>query len=301
MCKVSIIMPVYNVEPYLDDAFKSLLCQSLKDIEIIVINDGSTDNGQEIINKYMLLDNRITCINQTNQGQSAARNTGMKHVNGEYVLFFDSDDLLAPETLEICYDKAKALDTDICIFDAEILYEEGAKPLTWDYDRSYFLSENRLYGGEELLSVQMDNERLRAVVWLQFIRWDYLTRTGLYFYNGIIHEDELFTPQLFLQTNSICYVNRKLVKHRVRSKSTIGMGYSKRNLMCYLTVAEELFKFSTAPIIKRIARYTLERAFYTGHSIPLTDKLPVFMKATRKGYLKYIGIKSILVFWLKGS
>lgn len=71
--------------------------------------------------------------------------------------------------------------------------------------------------------------------------------------------------------------------------------------MCYLTVAEELFKFSTAPIIKRIARYTLERAFYTGHSIPLTDKLPVFMKATRKGYLKYIGIKSILVFWLKGS
>ena len=87
MVKVSVILPVYNVAPYLDEAFQSLIHQSLHDIEIIAVNDGATDNSQEYIDKYMALDSRIKCIKQANQGLSGARNTGMKFVQGEYVYF----------------------------------------------------------------------------------------------------------------------------------------------------------------------------------------------------------------------
>ena len=94
MVKVSVILPVYNVAPYLDEAFTSLLNQTLQEIEIIAVNDGATDNSQEYIDKYLAIDSRITCIKQINQGLSGARNTGMKYIQGEYVYFMDSDDIL---------------------------------------------------------------------------------------------------------------------------------------------------------------------------------------------------------------
>ena len=139
----------------------------------------------------------------------------------------------------------------------------------------------------------------RAVVWLQFIKWDYLQKLQLHFYRGIIHEDELFTPQLFLQTDSIYYICRQFIKHRVRSSSIVGKGYSKRNINCYLTVIDELLKFQHSPLTEKFAHYTLSKVFYTGHLIPFKEKFSVFWRALRSGYLKYIGCKSALVFWLK--
>ena len=136
-------------------------------------------------------------------------------------------------------------------------------------------------------------------MWLQFIKWDFLKKLGLNFFKGIIHEDELFTPQLFLQTNNIYYLNRIFIKHRVRSTSIQGKGYSKRNLHCYLTVIDELFKFQDSPIIRKFASYTLSKVFYTGHLIPTSEKFGVFWRAVKSGYLKYIGFKSIIVFWFK--
>ena len=299
MIKVSVILPIYNVAPYLDDAFLSLINQTLKEIEIIAVNDGATDNSQEYIDKYIALDSRIKCIRQPNQGLSGARNTGMKHCQGEYIYFMDSDDILDINALEKSYNYAKRFKAEICIFDAVPFYEENTQELLWDYNRSYLLEENKRYNGYELLNYLINKKQHRAVVWLQLINWNHLNSLNLQFYQGIIHEDELFTPLLFLQTNCIYYLNKKFIKHRVRNNSIVGCGFSKRNINCYLTVYDELFKFQKSSIIQKLAHYTLSKVFYTGHQIPFTEKFGVFWRAVKSGYLKYIGLKSTVVFWFK--
>ena len=297
MVKVSIVLPIYNVAPYLDEAFQSLINQTLREIEIIAVNDGTTDNSQEYIDKYMAIDSRIKCVKQENRGLSGARNTGMEYVKGEYVYFMDSDDIIELDALETCYNYAKRHDADVCLFDATVFNDDGTPyPKKTPYDRSEFLEEGKRYTGEALFYEVMRRETHRAVVWLQFIRWDYLQRIGLGFYEGIIHEDELFTPQLVLQTDNIYSINRKFIRHRLRNTSIVGKGFSKRNIECYLTVFDELFKFQDSPVIRQFAHYTLYRVFYTGHVIPLKDKLRLFWRAVRSGYLKYIGLKSSLVF-----
>ena len=108
MVKVSVILPIYNVAPYLDETFKSLLSQSLQEIEIIAVNDGSTDNSEEIIRKYQQQDSRIMCFSQKNQGLSVTRNVALQYATGEYIYMMDSDDILSqPNALLICYNYTK--------------------------------------------------------------------------------------------------------------------------------------------------------------------------------------------------
>ena len=299
MPKVSVIIPIYNVAPYLDDAFQSVLNQTLTDIDIHAVNDGSTDNSQEYIDKYAQSDARVISYQQKNQGQSVARNLAMEHATGEYIYFMDSDDRIAPDTLKICYDYAETTHADFLFFDGEIFYEDGAQPLTWNYKRSYLCEENKSYDGEQLLNMMLDEVKHSCVVWLLFIRKSYLDSIALSFYPGIIHEDELFTTLLTLQSKNIFCLQQTLVNHRVRKTSTMGKRYSKRNINCYLTVFDELFKFQDSPIIRKFAHYTLGRVFYTGHAIPLADKPAIFWRVLRSGYLRYIGWKNLMVFWFK--
>lgn len=300
MIKVSVILPVYNVAPYLDETFASLLSQTLQEIEIIAVNDGSKDNSEDIIKKYAQQDARISYFSQENQGQSAARNLALQHAKGEYIYMMDSDDVLAnPDALRICYEYAEQIKADFIFFDGDTLQEKGAGPLTWDYKRTEDLDESKAYNGEKLLSEMLDKWKHNCVVWLLFINHSYLKQIGLDFYPGIIHEDELFTTKLTLQSDKIFCLKKSFVKHRVRSASTMGMHYSKRNINCYLTVIDELLKWKDTAIIHKFAKYTLSKVFYTGHQIPFKEKASVFWRAVKSGYLKYIGLKSVVVFWLK--
>ena len=299
MIKVSVILPVYNVEPYLEATFESLLGQSLRDIEIIVVNDGSTDGCAAIIGRYAAADPRIKCITQDNRGLSAARNRGMEDVSGEFVYFMDADDVIEPDTLELSYSRAVRDSADICLFDASTMLEPEATPLSWNYCQTRLLEEGRLYDGAGLLNLMMDNHRYNSVVWLYLIRTSFLVSTGLRFYEGIIHEDQLFTTALFLRTDSICCIKRTFVRHRVRGGSIMGRRFSRRNLDCYMTVMDELRKLRPNATIDRYIRFTLPLIFYTGHVLPLREKLPVFWRAVKSGYVPAIGLRSLAVFWLK--
>lgn len=300
MVKVSVILPVYNVAPYLDETFTSLLSQTLQDIEIIAVNDGSEDNSEDIIKKYAQQDARISYYTQTNQGQSVARNLALQHATGEYIYMMDSDDVLDdPEALRICYEYAERNKADFIFFDGDTLQEQGASLLTWDYKRTDDLLEDKAYQGEKLLNEMLDKWKHNCVVWLLLINHNYLKRIGLDFYPGIIHEDELFTTKLTLQSDKIFCLKKSFVKHRIRSASTMGKRYSKRNINCYLTVIDELLKWQDSPIIHKFAKYTLSKVFYTGHQIPFKEKPAVFWRAVKSGYLKYIGLKPAMVFWFK--
>ena len=113
---VSVIIPVYNVEKYLEEALESVINQTLKDIEIIIINDGSTDRSLEIAKGYALKDKRIKIIDQKNQGLSVARNRGIENAKGKYIYFMDSDDYIALETLEVCYKKCEEYELEMIYF-----------------------------------------------------------------------------------------------------------------------------------------------------------------------------------------
>ena len=111
MAKISIIVPVYNVSKYLKRSLDSLINQTLKDLEIIIVNDGSTDNSLDICQEYASLDNRIKVISKENGGLSSARNYGLRYVTSDYVAFIDSDDYVALDMFETMYGE---LQNNIC-------------------------------------------------------------------------------------------------------------------------------------------------------------------------------------------
>ena len=118
MVKVSIIIPVYNTAKYLEDCLESASEQTLKDIEIIIVNDDSTDNSEDIIKKFCDKDNRFNYFKQTHKGVSSARNKGIELAKGEYIFFLDSDDIVAEDYFEKLYTNARKYNSDLVLTDA---------------------------------------------------------------------------------------------------------------------------------------------------------------------------------------
>ena len=117
---VSIVIPVYNVEDYLEQCLQSVINQTYKNLELIVINDGSTDSSGDIIERYVKKYNNIICVNQKNSGLSYSRNVGLDKSNGKYIYFLDSDDFLESETIAECVELAERENLDILQFDASV-------------------------------------------------------------------------------------------------------------------------------------------------------------------------------------
>ena len=116
MINISVVIPIFNTAPYLKECLDSVLNQTFTDFEVICVNDGSNDSSLEILKKYQQKDNRIKIINQENKGAGAARNVGIDHSRGEYILFLDSDDYLDKDTLNDCYEIAHSKSLDILLF-----------------------------------------------------------------------------------------------------------------------------------------------------------------------------------------
>ena len=188
MIKVSVILPIYNVEPFLEATFESLLNQSLKDIEIIAVNDGSTDGSELIIKKYAKKDSRVKYYIQRNLGQSVARNLALNYATGKYVYMMDSDDILFnPDALRICYEYAEKNQADFIFFDGESFSEGDANRTSWNTKRTHLVDENKKYEGTYLLNLMLDTETHNCVVWLLLVNTNYLNRISLRFCPGIIH------------------------------------------------------------------------------------------------------------------
>lgn len=150
---VSVIIPVYNTHEYLSKCLNSVVNQTLKDIEIILVDDGSTDDSLEILTKYQIEDPRIAVLTQENKGASSARNRGLDIARGEYIAFVDSDDTIDTDAYEISYRQAKAANADILIFaEKKLSVKEGTfyNPLEILKSASYIPVWNKLYKREFL-------------------------------------------------------------------------------------------------------------------------------------------------------
>lgn len=241
--KVSIIVPVYNVEKYLNECLESAVKQTLNNIEIIIVNDGSTDNSLSIIKEYESKYNNIKVINQTNKGQSEARNVGLSVSNGEYIYFLDSDDYIELTMMEDLFKLAKNKDLDIVHFNAEAFYDDKDTKDTNMYNGNRVFEEDCIYNGEQFYNTANSKNVYRASLCLYFYKKEFIINNELRFYKGILHEDELFSAKSIILADRISYLNKNYFHRRIRSGSIMTSPKGIKNILGYYRVAEELYKF----------------------------------------------------------
>jgi len=219
--KVSIIVPVYNTSKYLKQCIESLVNQTLKDIEIICIDDGSTDNSVQIVKEFAQNDERIKIITQKNAGQSVARNSGLKIAQGEYIGFVDSDDWVDIEMFEKLYNNAKSYDTDIVMCSMTV-YDEitSTSTMTDPYTSLAIFPEyfnNRSFDYKEISNFIF---RISASACDKLYRREFLSSKGLFFEKGLIAEDALFNLQTLIESEKMSLIRTPLYYYRIASETS---------------------------------------------------------------------------------
>lgn len=231
---ISIIMPVYNVKDYLEGAIESVLIQQLADFELIVVDDGSTDECPEIVARYARADSRIRAIRVENGGQGRARNIGMHMAKGSYIYFMDSDDVLVPDALNKMVEPMERFNLDVLYFDADVRIEDGQDHDSHAYARECAYPE--LCAGEELFKKMQCSGELFIPPYLSMARRDYLSGRGIQFPEGVIHEDEAYTIASMVLATRAGYLPERLYVRRYRPGSTMTALKFDSSFIGYLSV-----------------------------------------------------------------
>lgn len=295
--KISIIIPVYNTEEYVRDAIMSIVNQTLKEIEIIVVNDGSTDNSLQIIKDLAKSDPRIQVYSQENQGQAIARNYGLNKAEGKYLYFMDSDDLLEKEALSCCYEKCEKEELDFVFFDAEVFGDTKWTSSFFDYDRSGIV-KNNIYKGTEILDILLKFGVFRSPLWLYLVKHDFVKYTGLTFH-PVRHEDLLFSSFVHIYAQRVGYLPCVFFRRRLRPNSVMTTRYSSEDINAYLTIIGELNKAkteNTSRIIEKLTEYIINPAMYNARTLSFSERMKVLNICIHASYLRFITLKNKIVF-----
>lgn len=230
--KVSVIMPVYNAEKYLADSLGTVVEQTLREIEIICVDDGSTDDSRKVIAEYMEKDDRITLLQQKNQYAGIARNTGLKKCSGEYVVFWDADDRFALDALEKLYNKAKQDDADISICDMR----------KWDSEANRYVlppkNLNKEYIPEHSpFSVKDIPQYIFNFAtnnpWNKMYRRSFLEKNGLYFQGCKRANDVFFVMQALYLAERMTVVDERLIDYRYNNSDSLTGSLTEENTCIY--------------------------------------------------------------------
>ncbi len=265
MHKISVIIPIYNVEQYLPKCIESVINQTYKNLEIILVDDGSPDKCPEICDEFAKKDNRIRVIHQKNGGLSAARNAGLEIASGDYFAFLDSDDWADDNMYDTLLQLALKHDADIVECGYKYIKNEGTLIVS-----RVNTGEVKLYDNIDALSALYFGDQLwggiSIVVWNKLYKSSLLSK--LRFLNGAVNEDVEYTPRALYLSQRIVKINSNLHNFNIRPNSI-----SRSNLnMKHLTVidskksASDFFQhyLKSDPRLKDIAAYTLD-AFYDAH------------------------------------
>lgn len=299
--KVSVIIPVYNTGKYIRDTLRCIMDQSLQEIEIIIIDDGSTDDSFQIIREIADQDGRLKIHKQENKGQSESRNFGIGVANGKYIYFMDSDDLLDKNTLADCYEASEKDGLDFLFFDADVFGDsKNVSNINLNYKRTQSIQQ-QVYTGPDILGTLLKYGGYHASPCLSFIRLSYLKRISLFFFPGIIHEDELFTFILYIYSDRVGFIKQAFFKRRLRDNSIMSVRFSRKNLIGYFKVADELKKFKGQLTEKRLKLlvdlrlyHILDGVLYNSRILQKRDKWYALFHSVFH-YHHYISMKNILV------
>ena len=219
--KVSVIVPVFNAEDYLEETAGYILDQSLDEIEIIFVDDGSTDSSREIIKRLMAEDPRIILLEQENLFAGTARNKGLEKASGEYLMFWDSDDIFARDALWKMYDKIRTEQADICVcagnqYDCET---------DMFYPAPQYLNLNKIPSETETFSRETNEDNIlnftTAVVWNKMLRREFVLKEGLRFQGIRNGNDIFFVVNALCLASKITYVEDVLVTYRKNQKASL--------------------------------------------------------------------------------
>lgn len=232
---LSIIVPVYNVEKYISTCIDSITSQILPRIEIVMINDGSKDGSLAICEEYANRYSFIKLITQENKGLSEARNTGIRNAEGKYLLFLDSDDYLVEGTLSILIASINKEECDFFMGRCVSFYGnyENKKLEQVDYNQIKYSTPI------ECLECLNSIDDFWFAAWLVIIRRDFLLKNNLYFKSGILHEDELWVPSVFVKACSMSLLNVGFYGYRTNRPDSIVSAPNIKREFDKLTIIEE--------------------------------------------------------------
>ncbi|MFC5772414.1 glycosyltransferase [Ectobacillus antri] len=230
---LSIVLPVYNVEPYLRECLDSIFKNNLSNFEVIAINDGSTDNSLEILEEYSGKYKNMKLINQQNMGLSVTRNVGLENSSGKYVYFFDSDDILV-DGMDLSSFIDDVGNIDIITFDADVFKDDISNHLqkVSNYKELYIDNTNTIfikgiktikYSGIEYLNIIKTRNSYSPVVWRRIYKKEFLLENNALFYPGLIPaEDDLHFFQTLFLNPQIIHFREVVVLHRIRDTSIMS-------------------------------------------------------------------------------
>ena len=230
MPKVSVIIPFNNVENYIEECLNSVLSQTLDDIEVILINDASTDRTLEIVERYLQKDSRIKLINiNERKGQGFARNRGIEIATGEYIGFVDSDDFIESDMFECLYNSAKTNNTDISMCQVREYDDINENYITSDYYSLACLSsfQNDIFSAEDTKNNILD---INVALWNKIYKREYLNNIGEKFPEGFIYEDLPFFFGTYLPAKRIQIVWKNLYSYRINRKNSTMQQFNNKIL-----------------------------------------------------------------------
>jgi len=255
---VSVIIPIYKAEKYLNECIDSVLAQTYEDLEVILVDDGSPDNCGAICDNYAAKDSRVKVIHKENGGPSDARNAGLAITHGEYIYFLDSDDYIVNNAIELLINRAEQENADLVFFNSET-FAEDAEDLNYDED---FIRKHSFptMPGTKMLGVLCKYKCYLPHAPFMFYRSDLIKKNGITFVKGIIHEDESFSPIVILKAARVAQLQKSLYYRRQHAHSITADRFSVESFRCSLIVLKILDKTYSSLEEGSIGKRSLEMA-----------------------------------------
>ena len=285
--KVSVIIPVYNAERYLETCLDSVINQTLQEIEIICIDDGSTDGSLLILNKYASIDSRIKIIKQKKLFAGTARNNGMKIASGDYYIFLDADDFFELDLLEKAYQKITSFNADICLFNAD----------KFDNNSNKFIKGDLLH--IELLSQEVVNKNdlkenlfgvTSACPWTKMFSARFIKKNNLRFQSLPRANDVFFVLTSLYFAERIVFVNKVLVHYRINNKNSL-QNNNKKTPTVFLDALDGVFnkiQFQSSYIKQAFANVALGHIAYNLRTLESAEAYEEFYQLTNLIKSKYL-------------
>lgn len=237
---ISIIIPIYNVEAYIAKCLDSVLEQSSDDIEIICVNDASPDNSRSIVVEYQKDHANLKLIDRENGGLSAARNTGIKHATGKYLLFLDSDDYLSKNVTGQMFNQMEDENLDVLLGNILWVYENG------QIAKEKLITKviNGVKTGEEYFNTLIENDYYVPMAYNALCRRDFILENSLFFKEGYVYEDEMWTPEVLLKAEKVNGCALYHYNYNQRANTIINSNLSDYKLECLFEASNHILDIS---------------------------------------------------------
>ncbi|MBD5489840.1 MAG: glycosyltransferase [Lachnospiraceae bacterium] len=247
MIKTSVIIPVYNTSSFLKECIDSAFNQTQKDIEVIAIDDGSTDDSRDVLLCLQKKYPELIIITQENHGQGYARNVGIKRAKGEYIYFLDSDDYIMEDTLECCYEYASKNKLDLALFDALLFENSIERKLieTNNCDRHEIIEEREeIFSGNFFLQKYYRKSYI-PTPWSMYCSATFLKKNGIEFLTGVYFEDNEFYCKAMILAERVMYIPKMFYRYRCREDSTTGSAFNLKKASDHIEVISAMADLKT--------------------------------------------------------